>query len=156
MRRSVAGGEPPSDDCCGELCPSDCAASESEPSESVAAAAAVAALVALAPLTLPIPLPLPLPLPLGSSLIWNGRARPDAYSSAALATISALSASFSARVSLRAGFSTTTSFPFLFSRPISISQNLEHLVSADWVLLRCEKAKAARLRGLLDVWELWL
>src|SRR6185369_5143388 len=103
---------------------------------------AVAALVALAPLTLPMPLPLPLPL--GSSLIWNGRARPDACSSAALATISALSASFSARVRLRAGFSTTTSFPFLFSRPISTDvvrntnaarkkqprQIVEHLASA--------------------------
>jgi hypothetical protein len=53
-----------------------------------------------------------------------------------LATISALSASFSARVRLRAGFSTTTSFPFLFSRPISNKQIVEHLVSADRVLLR--------------------
>ena len=59
----------------------------------------------------------------------NGRARPDACSSAALATISALSASFSARVRLRAGFSTTTSFPFLFSRPISNKQFIEHLAS---------------------------
>ena len=98
------------------------------------------ALMALPPLTLP----LPLPLPLGSSLIWNGRARPEACSSAALATISALSASFSARVRLRVGFSTTTSFPFLFSRPIltggvrntnaarkqRLRQNVEHLASS--------------------------
>jgi hypothetical protein len=74
--------------------------------------------VALAPLTRPIPLPLPLPLA-AESLIANGRARPDACSSAALATISALSASLAARVRLRAGSSTTISFPFLLSRPIS-------------------------------------
>ena len=107
------------------------------------------ALVALAPRTLPIPLPLPLPLA-GYSLIANGRARPDACSSAALATISALSASLSARVRLRAGFSTTTSFPFLFSRPISTTvsdkdaalrarrerwfgQNTEHLACEAWM-----------------------
>ena len=65
-------------------------------------------------------LPLPLPL-LGCSLIRNERACPEAYSSAALATISALSASLSARVRLLTGFSTTTSFTFLFSRPISVS-----------------------------------
>jgi hypothetical protein len=75
--------------------------------------------VALAPLTRPIPLPLPLPLA-GESLIVNGRARPDACSSAALATISALSASLAARVRLRAGSSTTISFPFLLSQPITI------------------------------------
>jgi hypothetical protein len=80
------------------------------------------ALVALAPLTLPMPRPLPLPLADGS-LIVNGRARPDACSSAALATISALSASLVARVRLRAGSSTTISFPFLFSRPISITES---------------------------------
>ena len=78
------------------------------------------ALVALAPLTRPIPRPLALPLA-GGSLIANGRARPDAYSSAALATISGLSASLSSRVRLRTGFSTTISLPFLFSRPISVS-----------------------------------
>jgi hypothetical protein len=53
----------------------------------------------------------------------NGRAWPDACSSAALATISALSASLAARVRLRAGSSTTISFPFLFSRPISITES---------------------------------
>ena len=94
------------------------------------------ALVALAPLTLPIPRPLALPLA-GGSLIANGRARPDACSSAALATISALSASLSARVRLRTGFSTTTSFPFLFSRPISKRQKIEHLVSVERLRLRC-------------------
>ena len=60
---------------------------------------------------------LPLPL-LGCSLIRSERAHPEACSSAALATISALSASFLARVLLRTDFSTTTSFPFFFSRPI--------------------------------------
>ena len=94
------------------------------------------ALVALAPLTLPIPRPLALPLA-GGSLIVNGRARPDACSSAALATISALSASRSARVHLQTGFSTTTSFPFLFSRPISKRQKIEHLVSVERLRLRC-------------------
>ena len=69
--------------------------------------------MALPLLTLPLPLPL-----LGFSLIWNGRARPEACSSAALATISALSASLSAQVCLRTVFSTTTSLPFLFSQPI--------------------------------------
>jgi transcription termination factor Rho len=71
-----------------------------------------------------MPLPLPLPLPLaGVSLIAKGRARPDACSSAALATISALSASLAARVRLRAGSSTTISLPFRLSRPISITQD---------------------------------
>ena len=69
------------------------------------------ALVALP--TLPLSLPL-----LGCSLIRNERARPEACSSAALATNSALSASFFARVLLRTNFSTMTSFPFFFSRPI--------------------------------------
>ena len=128
------------------------------------------ALVALAPLTRPIPRPLALPLA-GGSLIANGRARPDACSSAALATISALSASRSARVRLWTGFSTTTSFPFLFSRPISTDgvrntnpvrkkqprQIVEHLVSADRLRLRRGGAAAwaarrvgaaAWLRGL--------
>jgi hypothetical protein len=69
-------------------------------------------------------MPRPLPLPLADgSLIVNGRAQPDACSSAALATISALSASLAARVRLRAGSSTTISFPFLFSRPISITES---------------------------------
>ena len=68
--------------------------------------------MALPPLTLPL---------LGCSLIRNGRARTEACSSAALATISALSASLSARVRLQTVFSTTTSLPFLFSRPISVS-----------------------------------
>ena len=90
------------------------------------------ALVALAPRTLPIPLPLPLPQ-LGCSLILNGRARPDACSSVALATISALSASLSVRVCFRTGFLTTTSFPFLFSRPISSRQTVEHLTSSERV-----------------------
>ena len=72
------------------------------------------ALVALP--TLPLPLPL-----LGYCLIQNERARPEACSSAALATISALSASLSARVRLWTGFLTTISLPFLFSRPISVS-----------------------------------
>ena len=72
--------------------------------------------MALPPLTLPLPLPLA-----GCSRIPNGRARPDACSSAALATISALSASLSARVRLRTSFLTTISFPFLFSWPISMS-----------------------------------
>ena len=65
-------------------------------------------------------LPLPLPL-MDCSLIRNKRARPEACSSAALATISALSASLSAQVRLWTGFSTTTSLPFLFSRPISVN-----------------------------------
>ena len=63
---------------------------------------------------------LPLPL-LGCSLIRSEQARPEACSSAALATISALSASLSARVRLWTGFSTMISLPFLFSRPISVS-----------------------------------
>ena len=128
------------------------------------------ALVTLAPRTLPIPLPLPLPLA-GCSRIANRRARPDACSLAALATISALSASLSAWVRLRTGFSTTTSFPFLFSRPILTDgvrntnaarkrcekrrgQTLEQFACAKRWWLRREKAKAARLRGLLDVWKL--
>ena len=72
------------------------------------------ALVALP--TLPLPLPL-----LGCSLIRNERAHPEAYSSAALATISAFSASLSARVRLWTGFSTMIALPFLFSQPISVS-----------------------------------
>ena len=90
----------------------------------------------LVPLTLPIPLPLPLA---GGSLIANGRARPNACSSATLATISALLASHSARVRLRTGFSTTTSFPFLFSRPILIRQTIEHLACTDRLRLRRER-----------------
>ena len=74
--------------------------------------------MALASLTLPMPRPLPLA---GCSLIRKERARPEACSSAALATISALSASLSARVRLWTGFSTTISLPFLFSRPILVS-----------------------------------
>ena len=115
------------------------------------------ALVALAPLTRPIPQPLPLPLPLaGGSLIANGRARPDACSSVALATISALSASLSARVRLRTGFSTTTSFPFLFSRPISNRQYVEHLVSTKRACAAACGGVEARLRGWHGVWELRL
>jgi len=40
-----------------------------------------------------------------------------------LATISALSASLSARVRLRTVFSTMISFPFLFSQPISVNKS---------------------------------
>ena len=69
------------------------------------------------------------------------------------------------------GFSTTTSFPFLFSRPISTGegknvarercekrrgQTLEQFACAKRWWLRREKAKVARLRGLLDVWKLRL
>ena len=92
------------------------------------------ALVALAPRTLPIPLPLALPLA-GCSRIANGRAQPDTYSSAALATISAF---LSARVRFRTGFSTMTSFPFLFSRPISVRQYVEHPASTERLRLRRE------------------
>ena len=118
MRHSVAGGEPPLDDSreqpdlrgVGELCPSDSA--DSSPSDESLSVCCALALEALP--TLPLPL-------LGCSLIRNERARPEAYSSAALATISALSASLSARVCLWTGFSTTISFPFLFSWPILVS-----------------------------------
>jgi len=44
---------------------------------------------------------------------------------------------------LRTGFSTTISFPFLFSRPISIRQKLEHLVSVERLRLRCDRRRCA-------------
>jgi len=125
------------------------------------------ALVALAPLTLPIPRPLALPLA-GGSLIANGRARPDACSSAALATISALSASLSARVRLQAGFSTTTSFPFLFSQPISttgsdkdaaLRARASAMVRAKHRTLGVRGVDARvgfRVRRTCAVWAMWL
>ena len=121
MRCSVTGDSSAAADVCrvrperrgvGELCPSDSA--DGSPSDESLSICCAVALMALP--TLPLPLPL-----LGCSLIRNERAHPEACSSAASATISALSASLCARVRLWTGFSTMISLPFVFSRPISVS-----------------------------------